>query len=142
MRKRHSDRVFSDERVSFDELKTIVDAVNMVPSSCDRQGVYLKTESHRNGKEILGGLLVGGVGWIHRANKILLIFASKEAYKENLFYMPYLDAGVVIQQIYLVCTAIKLKCCYVNPNVRTMNVPHFEKLYGRDVFCGAMAIGK
>jgi len=90
------------------------------------------------------GLLVGGVGWIHRANEIWLLVADWEAYKEGLPFMPFLDAGIIVQQIYLTCESLGLGCCFVNPNVRIINSPHFENVFGINInqrFCGALAIG-
>lgn len=142
MKDRHSTRIFSDKQVSNENLQKIVDAVKLCPSSCNRKAVGVEFQVERDDKQLLGGLLVGGVGWIHRAPVIALIWADKIAYKENLDNMPYLDMGVVIQQIYLMCEAIGLKCCYVNPNVRHKHLQIFKSVYGdRRVFGGAFAIG-
>jgi hypothetical protein len=84
---------------------------------------------------------VGGVGWIHRADKILLLFADPKAYKERLVYMPFLDAGVVIYHLYLMCHYYGLKCCYCNPNIREQNQSFFRVLFGGDIYCGAFGIG-
>ena len=145
MRARHSDRIFSEERVSEEELSSINNMVDLVPSSCNRKAVSIRYIRDRDQKALLGGLLVGGVGWIHRADTIVLIVANSIAYKENLTYMPYLDGGIIVQQLYLVCTALSIKCCFVNPNIREENHKFFGERYlldNNEVFLGAMAIGK
>lgn len=144
MERRHSERVFGDGALTEDEIAKIEKYARVVPSSCDRKAVYWKWITKRDDKQILGGLLVGGVGWIHRADRIMLLFADRFAYKENLFYMPFLDGGIIVQQIYLTCTAIGLKCCFVNPNIRIDHYPFFDKLFNSEdhFFLGAMAIGR
>jgi nitroreductase len=140
IRDRHSDRVFG-ETIDLKLVEGILETISLCPSSCDRHGIYTKVITERDEKEILGGLLVGGVGWIHRAPAIVLLFADPEAYKERLLYMPHLDAGVVIYHLYLMATANKLKVCYCNPNIRDRNQLYFRDRFGNDIFCGAIALG-
>lgn len=118
-----------------------MDSIVDCPSSCDRQSIFLTVVENKDAKNLLGGLLVGGVGWVHRADKILLIFADQESYKEKLVYMPFLDAGVIIYHLYLMAEYLGLKCCYVNPNVRVHNLAEFQIMFGDKIFCGAMALG-
>ena len=93
---RHSDRVFGDGDIKTEDLDTILKSIDYVPSSCNRKAIQHSLVSDRTRKSFLGGVLVGGVGWIHRANHIMLLFADEDAYKENLDYMKYLDTGVII----------------------------------------------
>jgi len=141
---RHSDRIFSGEKISDEEINIINEMIGLVPSSCNRKAVSIRYIDNRDQKALLGGLLVGGVGWIHAADKIILIIANMTAYKENLAYMPYLDGGIIAQQLYLTCTAINVKCCFVNPNIREENHRFFEDsfLLYDEILLGAMAIGK
>ena len=142
---RHSTRIFSDLDVSDYTIRVVLEAVGLCPSSCDRKAIDTMVISDRDDKALLGGLLVGGVGWVHRAPKIILLFADGIAYKENIPYMPYLDIGVVIQQIYLVTEALSLKGCYINPNIREKNIKHFREYFDVPesyIFGGAFAIGQ
>lgn len=143
MKKRHSERMFSDKPVEQDKINQILASKQWCPSSCNRQAVSIKVVDDRDHKALLGGLLVGGVGWIHRAPAILLLFADPVAYKagDEINYMPYLDAGVVIQQFLLTATALDLKTAYANPNIRDYNKEHFHKVFGEGIFCGAIAAG-
>ncbi len=143
MRQRHSDRMFGDSPPPGDAIADLMTVPSYCPSSCDRKAVHLRVVQDRDEKSLLGGLLVGGVGWIHRAHTIFLLFANPLAYKagDEITYMPYLDAGVVIQQLYLTATSYDLACAYANPNIRDMNKQHFQKVFGSEIFCGAFAVG-
>ena len=55
---RNSSRVFNGEGVY---LKEILEMVETSPSSCDRKGVSYKIIEERADKDLLSGLLVGGV---------------------------------------------------------------------------------
>ena len=141
MKQRHSHRVFSGKEVNPKKLDKILESTKLCPSSCDRHGTYYKIITSRDDKALLGGMLVGGVGWLHRAPVIVLLFADPVAYKENLLYMPYLDAGVVLYHIFLMAEAQGMKACYINPQVRGDHLLYFQDRFGHDVFCGAMALG-
>jgi nitroreductase len=140
---RHSARVFSDAEVPAEALADVYHAALRAPSSCDRKGVGIYEVTDRDSKALLGGVLVGGVGWIHRAPVIILFMADQTAYKagNEIEYMPYLDAGCMVSQMYLAATATGLKVCFVNPQIREHNKTHFSDMFGDGLFCGAMALG-
>jgi nitroreductase len=145
MKERHSNRRFSDKEVPEELIEELLEMKNLAPSSCDRKAILPIVVKERDAKALLGGVLVGGVGWIHRAPVIILLFADLVAYKagDEYTYMPYLDAGCAIQQLYLTATAQGLHCAYSNPNIREENKDFFNKRYGgeRLLFCGAFAVG-
>jgi hypothetical protein len=143
MLERHSQRAFSEESPSVETIMELLSAMRTCPSSCDRKGVRVYALEGRDKKALLGGLLVGGVGWIHRAPVVLLMFANAECYKAEgeIAYMPYLDAGAMMYAAYLHATANGMACCFCNPNIREMNKGHFADIFGEGVFCGAIAIG-
>ncbi len=142
---RNSSRVFNGENV---DLKEILEMVETSPSSCDRKGVRYKVIEARDEKDLLSGLLVGGVGWINRADKIVLLYTDMEAYKSpaERDFMPYLDAGVMIQSFYLACEVLGVKVCYVNPNIRDSNKEFFKSRFFPELdeykYLGAIVIGK
>lgn len=143
LKNRRSTRVYGNGQVDLEPIKK---ALNLVPSSCDRMAISYEIVDDRTSKSLLGGLLVGGVGWIHRADKIILLYANSEAYRGigEIDYMPYLDAGVVIQQIYLAAEASNIACCYVNPNVREEHKEVFNKFFNKKglIFVGSVAFGE
>ena len=144
LKNRCSQRTFNKEEI---DLATIFWAIETAPSSCDRHGVSILSVTERDDKDLLSGLLVGGVGWANRANTILLLKANMDCYKSpaEKDFMPYLDAGVLIQTIYLTCEAMNYGACYINPNVREENQEFFKERFDiadNELFCGAMTIGK
>jgi nitroreductase len=143
---RCSQRVFNDEEITTPELKAILDALETAPSSCNRKAVEYRIITNRQDKEILSGLLVGGVGWVYRGQVILLLLAQMEAYKNpaERDSMPYLDAGTVIQTAYLSAAALNIGCCFVNPNIREKNEEFFRERFNigdEELFCGAIVLG-
>jgi len=120
MKERHSNRMFGDQEVEAEKLDELVKLAELCPSSCDRQGVRVKVITDRDQKALLGGVLVGGVGWIHRAPAILLLIGDPVAYKagDEIKFMPYLDGGVIVQQLGLAATAMGLHSAFANPNIR------------------------
>ena len=143
IKERHSNRRFSSKEVPLFVIDDLIEQLKFCESSCDRQAIQTRLVTERDKKDLLSGLAVGGTGWIHRAPAILLVFADPVAYKagDEINYMPYLDAGVVIHQLYLSATAMGLHCAYANPNIREMNKEHFHKIFGDGIYCGAFAFG-
>ncbi len=143
LEERHSTRRFSPEPVGDEVMSLILKAVETAPSSCARRGVRHQLVCDRDRKALLGGVLVGGVGWVHRAPVVILLHAEEAAYKApgELEYMPYLDAGVVVGQVYLAAQAAGLKVCFINPQVRDFNRSHFAGVFGPGIYCGAIALG-
>lgn len=142
---RRTQRTFKTQPIEPEILETLSKHISLCPSSCNRQGISLSVIESRHDKEVLSGLLVGGVGWCHRADKILLVFANPKAYKApgEINFMTFLDAGVVIQQLYLSATALNIGIGYINPNLREENKKYFIERFNTDekIFCGALALG-
>lgn len=144
LRERHSERMFADVPLTDAELSPLLEAAERAPSSCDRRGVAVRVVRGRDDLALLGGLLVGGVGWVHRAPVVLLLQADPAAYKAagEINYMPYLDAGAMVGQMSLAAAASGLRCCFVNPNIRQRDRGHFDGVFGRGTLhCGALAVG-
>lgn len=152
MRLRHSNRIFDKKPVESSIIEKLADSAKWTPSSCDRRAVRLKLITERDDKDLLGGLLVGGTGFIHRAPAIFLLFADIDSYKagdppgsEVNFSAP-LDAGVIIQQLYLMATSLGLHCAIVNPQIRQRNQDYFyqqfkPKSWTNPLFLGAFCFG-
>ena len=143
---RVSQRIFNNDPITDEEIKKITHYMAQVPNSCSRQAIYAIVIDDRVSKELLGGLLVGGVGWIHRADKVLLLFAFGDAYKAagEIKFMPYLDAGAVLMSCYLICEEMNIGTCFVNPNIREEYKKYFSEKFNKGglIFCGALALGK
>lgn len=142
---RRSQRIFTGTSLDFNTINSLLWYATQAPSSCNRGGVVIKRIDLRDDKELLGGLLVGGVGWIHRADVVFLLFADQLAYKANgeVKYMPYLDGGVMIQTLLLAAERMNIAAAYINPNIRDENVEFFNKRFNPNkfVYLGAIALG-
>lgn len=142
LKNRRSQRSFNREPV---DIEKILELAEYRPSSCDRRSIEIKVVSERDDKDLLSGLMVGGVGWAHRADSILLFMAYEDAYKSpaEKEFMAYIDAGVLAQTLYLICEAMNIGGCYINPNLRENNKEFF---YARFIpqgykYVGAFALG-
>jgi nitroreductase len=140
---RHSERMFDERPVESGDLDLVLKALASAPSSCDRRALSFRVVDGRDLKALLGGLLVGGVGWVHRAPLVVLLHADPAAYRagDEIGWMPYLDAGVGVGMAYLAAGAAGLSCCYINPNIREANREFFSLTFGSGVYCGALALG-
>lgn len=141
MEERRSQRKFNNTPITeFDKIN-IEKSVLLSPSSCNRQAIEIFYINPKEAEKYL----VGGKNWIKEADKVILLFANKDAYKSpnEKAFMPYLDAGFVGQNIYLMCEALNIGCCYVNPNIRKEDINEFNAIYNHqgNYFCGAVAIG-
>lgn len=143
MKERHSSRRFSDREIPQEIIDSLLEVVKLAPSSCDRKAIKVKVITDKDQKALLGGILVGGVGWIHRAPAILLITADPIAYKagKEIEFMPYLDGGVVSQQLALMATTLGIHGCFANPNIRDFNKNHYHEVFGPEILTMAFAIG-
>lgn len=142
LKNRRSQRAFNREPVDIDRILKLADHR---PSSCDRKGVEMFVLESRDDKDLLSGLLVGGTGWAHRADKIVLLAGNQIAYKSpaERDFMHYIDAGVLVQTLYLIAESMNVGACYINPNIREENKDFFYNRFIPEgyVYCGAMAFG-
>lgn len=139
---RRSQRVFDRKVVDEKDLEEILKTAETSPSSCNRHGLKLKVVRNRDDKELLGGILVGGAGWVHRADTIVLFLADPEAYaspREKEF-MHYADVGFTAMPMWLMAETKGIGAAYLNPNVSHPDVMSL-KFSGEKIFCGALALG-
>ncbi len=132
MENRKSVRRFTEQYIDDSIYDLVHKALDTAPSSCNRHGIYLVEMF----PEVAEELLVGGTGWMDKANKVFLLFGARDCYKnpKEVAVMPFLDAGFVAQNIYLLCEAQGIGCCFVNPNLK-------KPIENKDFFCGAVAVG-
>jgi len=145
MHERRSQRLFNDEDIDTDRLKGIMKAAELAPSSCNRKAVRTELIRSEHDISLLSKLLVGGSGWLGNANAVVLLLADMRAYKSpaEVGFMPFLDAGVIAQNVYLIGEALGVGVCFVNPNIREADKEEFDFSFLPDGyrFCGALALG-
>ena len=144
MASRRSQRVFDRRLLDDEALQRIYEAIRLAPSSCNRQAIVVRVVSVEGLGE-LDELLVGGHGWLHGAQKCLLLFADMRAYKSpaEIDFMPWLDAGFVAENVYLAAEASGIGVSYINPNIQAENRQRFREQFNPLAlrFCGALALG-
>ena len=145
MHERRSQRLFNDDDIDTDRLKGIMKAAELAPSSCNRKAVRTELIKSEHDISQLSKLLVGGSGWLENANAVVLLLADMRAYKSpaEVGFMPFLDAGVIAQNIYLIGEALGVGVCFINPNIRESDKEEFDSSFLPDGyrFCGALALG-
>lgn len=150
LKSRRSQRVFiphpDGHVLNNTALNLLFEAANVAPSSCNRHGIRIRIVHERHQKEILGGLLVGGVGWVHRADTVFLFLADPVAYvsPNEKEFMHYCDVGFTAMSMWLMAESMGLGACYVNPNLTDskMFYDRFGSIDGHNgIFCGALAVG-
>ena len=141
---RRSQRLFNKEEITEDELNKLLDLARKAPSSCNRHGIKLLTVMAQDDKDLLTGLLVGGIGWVHRAQIIILFMADESAYKSpnEKDFMHYCDVGFLASYLWLTAESLNIGAAYINPNIRNTNKYIFQERFGDGIFCGALALGK
>lgn len=140
---RRSQRVYNTESIEV-ELPQILEAACYAPNSCNRHGIELKVITERTDKNLLSGILVGGVGWCYRAQAIVLFMANPEAYKSpnEKDFMHYCDVGFTAMNMWLAAEALDVGAAYINPNIMPENKAIFQERFGNGIFCGALTLGK
>lgn len=143
MERCHSDRIFDQAEVTDETLDRVLAAAKTAPSSCNRQAVQIQAIRRRDDRARLGGLLVGGVGWVHRAPVVLLFHVDPEAYKApgEIDFMPYLDIAFAADRVLLAAESEGLKHCFINPSIRKPDLEFFQKSFNIELFGGAVALG-
>jgi len=141
--RRRSQRVFTSEPIDNGVRQRILDSATTAPNSCNRHGLGLRVVTDRREKELLSGLLIGGIGWIHRADTIVLFLADPEAYKSpnEKDFMHYCDVGFTAMAMWLTAETYNVGAAYINPNIHYRDVFEAKFAQGR-IFCGALVLGR
>lgn len=141
---RRSQRVFNSEPIAEKDFNKILNAATFSPNSCNRHGIKIKVVTDRREKELLNGILVGGVGWIHRAQYIVLFWADPVAYASpnEKEFMHYCDVGFTAMSMWLMADSMGIGCSYINPNVLYKDILTVKFGKPDHIFCGALVFGK
>jgi len=143
LRSRRSQRVFVSDPVDETVINKILDTITYSPNSCNRHGIQIRVVRDRPTKDLLSGLLVGGVGWVHRADTVVLFLADPDAYKSpnEKEFMHYCDVGFSAMAMWTMAEAHGVGAAYINPNIRQEHKEIFKGMFGDGIFCGALALG-
>lgn len=143
LKHRRSQRIFTSDPINPEHLDAILESATYAPNSCNRHGIQLRVVADRTEKNLLNGILVGGVGWCYRADIIVLFIANPDAYKSpnEKDFMHYTDVGFTAMNMWLTAESFNIGACYINPNIMPTNKPIFTERFGKGIFCGALALG-
>ena len=113
MRQRRSRRIFTQEPLTRKEKVVLAEAASLAPSTCNRQTLQFLFVENEAEKVLLASTISGGREFFAGAGCILLVLADARHYHypEDRFN-PYAEAGAAIQNIYLLCEAMGLGCCW------------------------------
>lgn len=126
--KRQSIRNYDDKEVTYEELKTLINAARLAPSAKNRQPwrFYILTDEekdniasmmyewdklNRNEKTSVKGT----ANQMKEANKVIMVYYPlyKSKQKNTYYKKPdYLSLGASIENLILKCTEINLGCCW------------------------------
>ena len=123
---RRSVRKYIDKPVEREKIIRIIKNAIWAPSACNRQPWRFIIFSDRDGMEMFANFIQK---FILNVPTGILIIQSKEAYNEiDIHYTPYLDAGIVSQNIMLSAQNEGLGSCFVNTGDYELSKPQVEKI--------------
>ena len=113
MRQRRSRRIFIDAPLTDAEKIAICQAAQSVPSSCNRQTLYLIFVEEPELKEFVASTIPGGRQFFSQAPCILLLISDAGDYRYPEDRMvPFIEGAAAVQNIYLLCETTHLGCCW------------------------------
>lgn len=141
---RHTSRWFSDENISDETIKKVIELANTAPSACNRQSVRVKCVSGDKKNEILS-LQNGNRGFGDKINKLLVVTFLQPSWEYDIQNAGYLDAGIYTLSILNALHYYKLCACTLNAHFEVKNIDkiqHILKLSPLEVPTVFIAIGK
>jgi len=103
---RRSVRRWKNKRIPSDYIKKIIKAAQWAPSACNRQSCRFIILEDKNQKKVLTNLRED---WLKFAPIIIFVGADKRNYLKNeIDYVPYMDASMATQNMLLMAHSLKL----------------------------------
>ena len=113
IRSRRSRRCFENIPLTLEEKNYICEATQQIPSSCNRQTLYLIFVENPSLKEFVSATVPGGYQFFSQAPCILLILSDAGDYRyPDDRMVPYIEGAAAVQNIYLLCETMGLGCCW------------------------------
>ena len=122
IKSRRSVRKWKKKEVPQTLIERIIEAGRWAPSSCNRQTIKCLVIRNENDREYLGKIIIGGEGFLHNSPVHILILEDIRSYHLPFQrHMPYIDAGVAIENMLLVTHAEGLGACILNGSITPKN---------------------
>lgn len=148
LRQRRSRRVFLATPLTMSERLKITEASQWAPSTCNRQTIELIFVEDPSLKYLVASTTLGAHQFFNDAPCIVVMLSDARDYKyPEDRNSPFIDGAVAIQNIYLMCEALGLGCCWGSytsfGNMR--REPEVRRMLGipsTHLIVGALAIGR
>lgn len=124
---RHTSRWFSDEEISDETIKSVIELANTAPSACNRQSVRVKCVSGDKKNEILG-MQNGNRGFGDHINKLLVVSFLQPSWEYDIQSAGYLDAGIYTMNILYALHYHKLCACTLNAHFEVKNISKVQQI--------------
>lgn len=124
---RHTSRWFSDEEISDETIKRVIELANTAPSACNRQSVRVKCVSGEKKNEILG-LQNGNRGFGEKINKLLVVTFLQPSWEYDIQSAGYLDAGIYTMNILYALHYHQLCACTLNAHFEVKNIEKVQQI--------------
>lgn len=148
LRQRRSRRVFLTTPLTMSERIKITEASQWAPSTCNRQTIELIFVEEPSLKSFIASTTLGAHQFFSDAPCIVVMLSDARDYKYPEDRMsPFIDGAVAIQNIYLMCEALGLGCCWGSyTSFGNMNKePMVRRMLGipsTHLIVGSLAIGR
>lgn len=124
---RHTCRWFSDEEISDETIRSVIELANTAPSACNRQSVRVKCVSGDKKNEILG-MQNGNRGFGDHINKLLVVTFLQPFWEYDIQSAGYLDAGIYTMNILYALHYHKLCACTLNAHFEVKNISKVQQI--------------
>lgn len=124
---RHSVRNFSDEKISEDNLKTVIELAQTAPSACNRQSVRIHIYDGDAKKNVLG-LQNGNRGWGDLADKVIIVTSEQTAWDGYFTKAAYLDGGIYTMNLLYALHYYGICACCLNLYLQKKEMNELRKV--------------
>lgn len=124
---RHTCRWFSDEEISDETIRSVIELANTAPSACNRQSVRVKCVSGDKKNEILG-MQNGNRGFGDHINKLLVVTFLQPSWEYDIQSAGYLDAGIYTMNILYALHYHQLCACTLNAHFEVKNISKVQQI--------------
>lgn len=124
---RHTCRWFSDEEISDETIRSVIELANTAPSACNRQSVRVKCVSGDKKNEILG-MQNGNRGFGDHINKLLVVTFLQPFWEYDIQSAGYLDAGIYTMNILYALHYHQLCACTLNAHLEVKNISKVQQI--------------
>lgn len=144
-RSRHTVRNYSEEDISEEELRKVIELAQTAPSACNRQPIRVHICDKNIGQEVLK-YHNGNRGFGNLANKVLVITADLSSYmNNNERNCAFIDGGIFVMNLLYALHFYHIGACTLNWSAtieQDKNVHNLLSIPEREEIICMLTIGK